>query len=474
MAHLGGGAEAHARFKQYEYRANSSLVLTTDTRPRDTHEPTGEPESLYGRIDPRSFGDRVYHGRANDLEEKLTKHRRKREVKEKEKGSNAEGLKKARKRLRGMQEESVLSIVDDGMYRPKTKETRAAYEALLSTIQQQFGDQPQDILRGAADEVLGVLKNDRFRDLDKKKEIEKLLNSMSNERFAQLVAIGKLISDYSEGGDAGAEGAGEALDDDIGVAVEFEEEEEEDESDYDEVQEESDGEEGDGQDTRQASAMQMGGQDDEDMEEADEGLNVQDIDAYWLQRKISQAHGDIDPQQSQKLAEDVLSKLAEGDDREVENRLVILLDYDKFDLIKLLLRNRLKVVWCTRLARAEDEDARKKIEEEMSNGGPVLAGILEQLHATRATAKERQKNLERSIREEAKKLRDDGGEAADRGRRKDREVGVGGGESGWLKGQRQLLDLEQLTFHQGGLLMANKRYASRVPWAIKGYQKDCA
>ena len=47
--HLGGGAEAHARFKQYEYRANSSLVLTTDSRPRDTHEPTGEPESLWGK-----------------------------------------------------------------------------------------------------------------------------------------------------------------------------------------------------------------------------------------------------------------------------------------------------------------------------------------------------------------------------------------------------------------------------------------
>jgi pre-mRNA-splicing helicase BRR2 len=39
-----------------------------------------------------------------------------------------------------------------------------------------------------------------------------------------------------------------------------------------------------------------------------------------------------------------------------------------------------------------------------------LLAILEQLHATRATAKERQKNLERSIREEARKLRDEGGE----------------------------------------------------------------
>ncbi|CAL5418617.1 unnamed protein product [Camellia sinensis] len=54
-------AEAHARFKQYEYRANSSLVLTTDSRPRDTHKPTRELESLHGKIDPKTFDE--YRGR---------------------------------------------------------------------------------------------------------------------------------------------------------------------------------------------------------------------------------------------------------------------------------------------------------------------------------------------------------------------------------------------------------------------------
>lgn len=200
----------------------------------------------------------------------------------------------------------------------------------------------------------------------------------------------------------------------------------------------------------------MGGIDDDEMEEANEGLmiNVQDIDAYWLQRKISQAYEDIDPQHSQKLAEDVLKILAEGDDRDVENRLVMLLDYDKFDLIKLLLRNRLKIVWCTRLARAEDQEQRKKIEEEMTAMGPSHTAILEQLHATRASAKERQKNLEKSIREEARRLKDDRGSGdGDRDRRViDREM-----ENGWLKGQRQLLDLDNIAFHQGGLLMANKK-----------------
>eukprot|EP00897_Mesotaenium_endlicherianum_P008156 jgi/Mesen1/7369/ME000381S06604 len=338
MAQLGGGAEAHARFKQYEYRANSSLVLTTDSRPRDTHEPTGEPETLIGKINPKSFGDRAAYQRPAELEEKA---KRKKETKDRARARAEDVSKRPSKKQRGgAGDDGVLSFVDDGMYRPKTKETRLAYETLLSTIQQQFGDQPQDILRGAADEVLGVLKNDRLKDLEKKKEIEKLLNSFSNERFAELVAIGKRISDYQEEGDVVAGTAGEALDDDIGVAVEFEEEEEEDEDDLDEVQEESEGEEEEG---RAAGGMQLTGVEDEEMEEDAKGLNVQDIDAYWLQRNISQVCGDIDAQQSQKLAEEALDVLAGSDERDIENRLVILLDYDKFDLIKKLLRNRLKI-----------------------------------------------------------------------------------------------------------------------------------
>ncbi|KAG9146680.1 hypothetical protein Leryth_005025 [Lithospermum erythrorhizon] len=204
--------------------------------------------------------------------------------------------------------------------------------------------------------------------------------------------------------------------------------------------------------------MQMGGGiDDEDMLEADEGItvNVQDIDAYWLQRKISQAYDQqIDPQQSQKLAEEILKILAEGDDREVETKLLVHLEFDKFKLIKQLLRNRLKIVWCTRLARAEDQEQRNTIEKEMMELGPDHAAILDQLHATRASAKERQKILEKSIREEARRLKDEDGGDGGREYRASADMDT---DSGWLKGQRQLLDLESIAFHQGGLLMANKK-----------------
>ncbi|KAJ0021202.1 hypothetical protein Pint_30914 [Pistacia integerrima] len=369
MADLGGAAEAHARFKQYEYSVNSSLVVTTDSRPHDAHEPTGEPESLWGKIDPRSFGDRSYRGRPPELDEKLKKSK-----KQKERDPLSEP--------------------------PRTEETRGAYEHMLSVIQQQLGGQPLNIVSAAADEILAVLKNDTVQNPDKKKDIEKLLNPIPNHIFDRFVSIGRLITDYQDGSDAGASTANgdealdddnsyEALDNNMGVAVEFEEnDDEEEESDLDMVQE---GEEDDDDvaEPNGSAAMQMGGGiDDDDSQDTNEGMSLN---------------------QCQKLAEEVLKILAEGDDREVETNL------------------------------SEDQEERKKIEEEMMGLGPDLVAILEQLHATRATAKERQKNLEKSIREEARRLKD------------------GSGGDGKLRGQRQLLDLDSLAFEQGDLLMANRK-----------------
>ena len=44
-------------------------------------------------------------------------------------------------------------------------------------------------------------------------------------------------------------------------------------------------------------------------EAREEGLHPQEIDAYWLQRRIARAFSDIDADTSQKLAEEVLATL---------------------------------------------------------------------------------------------------------------------------------------------------------------------
>ncbi|KAL7252810.1 hypothetical protein ACSBR1_007383 [Camellia fascicularis] len=342
---------------------------------------------------------------------------------------------------RRIQQRSVLNSIDVDeeldCYEPKTKKTRVPYEAMLSLVQQQLGGgQPLGTVAAAADEVLGVLKNNNP---NKREEIEKLLNPMSNHVFDQMVCIGNLITDFQEEED------NVMIDDNVGFTVVFDEEEEEQEESGFDVVEEYD-EEGEDDDD---DGLELNCGDEIDMDERDnEGIDVRDIDAYWLQRKISQVYKQqIDPHQSKKLAEEVLAILAaDDDDLKVETKLLGHLQFDNFSLVKCLLQNRLKIVWCTRLARAEDQEKREKIEEEMLDSGLELAAILEQLQAARVTAKERENNLVKCIRDEACRLKDGSGVDGD-----------GDDDNGRLMGRLRFLDLDSLEFRQSGVLMANTK-----------------
>ncbi|CDY22275.1 BnaC02g25790D [Brassica napus] len=127
----------------------------------------------------------------------------------------------------------------------------------------------------------------------------------------------------------------------------------------------------------------------------------------------------------------------------------------------------------------EDSDSDIAHDEELQETGDmqVVAGEGTSLNVQdidtywlhRETSIEREENLLKSLYEAARRL-------------KDRTVADGDLESGWFKGQRQMLDLESLAFVQGGLLMANTTcvlppgfYRSRgegydelnVPWVSK-------
>ena len=64
-----------------------------------------------------------------------------------------------------------------------------------------LGDQPQDILRGAAEEVLAILKDDMLRDPEKIKEIEKLLSKakLTTDKISKLFMLAKRINDFHLG-----------------------------------------------------------------------------------------------------------------------------------------------------------------------------------------------------------------------------------------------------------------------------------
>ena len=92
---------------------------------------------------------------------------------------------------------SVLaSVSEPGSYRPKTEPTRQAYEQLLHLLSSFLGEQPADILRGAADEILAVLKDDTLQGPNKKKACEGLLNAIGDDSMAQLTQIGNKITDF--------------------------------------------------------------------------------------------------------------------------------------------------------------------------------------------------------------------------------------------------------------------------------------
>ena len=93
-------------------------------------------------------------------------------------------------------------------------------------------------------------------------------------------------------------------------------------------------------------------------------IDVTSIDAYWLQRKFSGFFDDATI--SSKKAEEALEILQTPDERACENRLLLLLEVERFDLVKFLMHNRKKISYCTRLERAKNnDDEKKKIKKEM-------------------------------------------------------------------------------------------------------------
>lgn len=426
-------ADAAARSLQYEYKANSNLVLQADRslidrRARD--EPTGEVLALSGRLTGTRMGDKAQRNKPPQMEERKVKRRKRDEAQH------------------DMMKMKGTTLLSDGvdelvgiLYRPKTQETRQTYEVILSFIQAAIGDQPHDVLCGAVDEVLSVLKNDKMRDKERKREVESLLGSMPEERYAVLVNLGKKISDWGQEEKMQTD---ENIDETYGVNVQFEESEDEDDADvFGEIKDEDDDDESEGEEADldvTLHANLAGG--DESGGKSDSGLHPRDIDAFWLQRKLSKYYPD-DPTTAQTRAQEVLEILkSASDDRETENQLVRLLGFTQFDFIKVLRQFRQMILYCTLLAQAQTATEKTKIEEKMSSDSELS----KYLKALEVADKEDIVSEERARRHQARQSR----VAADL-------EAMDTDQQQQSLGNVQNLDLEDLTFGLGSHLMANKR-----------------
>ena len=78
---------------------------------------------------------------------------------------------------------------------------------------------------------------------------------------------------------------------------------------YDVVSEGEGDEEGEGEDAAHTEALHTRG---DLMEEEEKGLRVEDIDSFWLQRQINEYMKDAE--ESQKLAEKIMTVLQSGDE----------------------------------------------------------------------------------------------------------------------------------------------------------------
>merc|ERR1711990_1126702 len=133
-------ADQHALKQQFGYQQNSNLVLQVDrnlVERRAKNEATGEVKTLVGRLTRTKMGDRAVRTGTKEKEE--LEERKKKKVKDED--------KKKRKREEKMSSISMYDLVGVN-YKPTTRETRETYEALLTAIQDQLGDQPRDVLIG--------------------------------------------------------------------------------------------------------------------------------------------------------------------------------------------------------------------------------------------------------------------------------------------------------------------------------------
>ena len=470
-------AEEFQRTKLYQYAANSNLVLEAERDGRrNKDEGTGEVETLHGKLQTVRMGDRMNRQSRPDLDDRIEKAKQKRvRIEIDEETSTKKKKSKDARIFDSSKGSTVLSETEDldsMNYRPKTRESKAAYEEILTMVQVSLGDQPHDILRGAADEILAQLKETTIRDPERQKEIGKILPRLSSEKFNKLVNLGKRITDFNSQME-GEDDDQVKMDEEMGVAVVFEDDDEGDEVVHGELDEVNESEDEDDDEEGGVEAHGSGtlkGEDDDGDDGANDekhSLPVHDIDAHWLQRQLSKYYTDANV--SAKLADDTLQTLQIADERACENRLVVLLDFDKFNFIKLLLKNRSKIYFCTRLKQAQTDVDRAAIEKEMMMGadasGPMILQQLNQKASVENWTQDRIGEFANKARREARALiRADGGNGENGGGAVDEVEEVVGGNaaiSGVTSGEAPeklaAVDLDALQFSQGSHLMANKR-----------------
>ncbi|GAB65341.1 u5 small nuclear ribonucleoprotein-specific protein [Plasmodium cynomolgi strain B] len=216
-------AEEYEKYKRFEYRMNSNLVLQREGPIPNFNEPTGESESLVGKL-KHKMGDKVEYTKPTSQrsrrDESFRRSNKRKDI------IFDENRKKIRRGTNGgsIKERSVLNInlQDIFMYKPSTKYTEKIFSNVMRSVRAIIGDHTGDIINSACNEILYILKNEKLSNEEKKKQMEGALEvtSMSDEQFIELNNFAREIYDFNR------KEVLEEVDEEEGVAVVFEEDDE--------------------------------------------------------------------------------------------------------------------------------------------------------------------------------------------------------------------------------------------------------
>ena len=407
------------RSKQYEYRANSNLVLQSTTSNR-RDEASGEVESLFGKLSNTRMGDRSSNlKRENDYDTSSLPDKKRRFLK------NTEGDDDRKQ---------------DDVYIPRLKESKIFYEEFLGIIVSHLGDQPQDVIRGACDEVIAILRSDSKDNL-KQGDVQKVIGTFSLQIYSRMLHLSQQLHDFSN--ELGVNPVDTNLDDEIGVAVVFDDDEDEtNEDDNDNLESNDDPNLDD-----LKSRTQLRGHAETLFDEVTHSeLHTTEIDAFWLQRQLSVYYNDAEF--SSILAEDILNVLSISDDRVCENKLVALLNFDKFNLVKILMLNRFKIYFCSRYRNSQSDEERFFIQQEMMNEssgiGELIFSEINQKSSANSWSQDRIGQFTVNARKEVQNLNS-----------RTNEENEESANISLVHDNLKILDLDSLSFHQGNHFASN-------------------
>ncbi|ORM42239.1 U5 small nuclear ribonucleoprotein helicase [Babesia sp. Xinjiang] len=360
-------------------------------------------------------------------------------------------IKHRRTRLDLKKGESVLNveITDGSHYVPSSLATRGKYEEILNLLQKMLVDQPQDVLKDAFDEVMTHLRSPGLKAEERRKLCEEILGPVDDDLFYRLYHATKDLVDFG-GGDEPREST-DVTDNPSGIAVVFDEDDLED-SDVHSVDDDYE------EDEHAESHIQTIRREGTEYNETDKyHLAISKIDPHWLQRELNLIFGD--PNLAVATEKEILSALGIPDVQECENKLVLILKYENFEFAKLVLRNRWKIMYCTRLGQAQNDTEKEAIFDEMrqSQEGMDVLQELEEVHLRRTKDQELTLNVTREASNLARQNAKREGNELDDDQEDIIPEAVPTPSDTSTTGQLMVVDLEALAFKDGAQHMTNTK-----------------